>query len=180
MGITIHYKCLPASLDQATISPAENRLMDQSMSIAKTMLETAGVPYVERDRNITGRYCEASLELVGSAAGSELLTFGWSLKRDRWNGLQVIKTQYAADFMKTHVLVAEILWTWQGVGLIAPDIYDEGAYLPHRDLDQLAESQAMMAVISGQIDVVLQKLGLTYETSRPGGGTYRHWPRHLI
>ena len=162
MGITIHYTFLPADLDPTAKPMAAHRLMAQAADIVAPTLRQAGIPCQLPPPVINETEYYQAVIAEGPGDGSEWLLLGWRrlYASEPWSGDQFVKTQYARDFGLTHVAFCESLLRLTAAGLVDPDIFDEGNYLPDRNPEALGHSHQDMAATLGAVGDLLQALKL--------------------
>jgi len=78
-----------------------------------------------------------------------------------WTGSSFCKTQYAKEFLKSHLLVIKILDKCKQIGILKR-VRDEGDYWETRDLDRLAQEVNSMTV-------TMQKLFGEFKRNLPSG-----------
>ena len=178
MGITIHYQFLPESFDPRQDPLAAHSRISEAADIAIPMLQAAGIPceLSAPNRSETNWYQE--IVCSGPGEGAEPLRLGWRRRTADmdWSGRQFSKTQYASDFGLTHIAHCEAIMALVDAGLVAPDVLDEGDYLPERNPDQMGRTQQQMVALRGAFGDLLQGMNVAHRARTPGGGFYHFRP----
>ena len=178
LGTTIRYRFLPESFDPRQDPLTAQLRISQAVDIAIPVLEAAGIPceLPPPARDETDWYQE--IVCSGPGAGTEPLRLGWRrLTADLpWSGEQFSKTEYARNFGLAHITFCEALMALVEDGFVAPDILDEGEYLPDRNPERMDLSQRQMVAMIGAIGDVLQDMNVPHNAITPGGGIYEFRP----
>lgn len=91
----------------------------------------------------------------GEGCESSDLGFYKRPRQQYWRCREFCKTQYAAEFVRCHLLVVKMIDLAKKVGLEIVDIHDEGEYYETRDINKLAESiNASTAMIESVLGVL--------------------------
>ena len=178
LGITIHYRFQPVSFDPRQDPVTAHTRISEATDIAVPVLEAAGIPCELPPPVRDEKSWYQEIVCSGPGQGTEPLRLGWRrLTTDHpWSGAQYSKIQYARDFAHSHIAHCEALMALATAGLVAPDIKDEGEYLPDRNPNRLDISYQHMAAMMGAIGDVLQDMNVSYTAKTPGGGVYDFVP----
>ena len=147
MAITVFYRMQPERLDFAAEPDEARRRALECADVASSMLLRAGIDFKKSKLKADDGECRISVTPVGAGFGCESLSFGWNLVlrhdpadgrvHNAIDGQRWCKTQYARDYLRTHVAVCHILASLQDHGLVST-ILDEGEYLPHYSMERAA------------------------------------------
>ena len=174
LGISIHYRFLPERLDPKLEPLTAHLRISEAADIAIPALRAAGIPceLSAPIHNETNWYQE--IVCSGPGEGAEPLRLGWRrLTTDRdWSGRQFSKTQYSRDFGLVHIAHCETIMALVDAGLVAPDIVDEGNYLPERNHEQMNRTRQQMGAMMGAVGDLLQSMNVAHRARTPGGGFY--------
>ena len=178
LGTTIHYRFLPESFDPRQDPLTAQLRISQAVDIAIPVLEAADIPceLPPPAREETEWYQE--IVCSGPGGGTEPLRLGWRRRTADlpWSGEQFSKTEYARNFGQAHIAFCEALMALVNAGLVAPDIDDEGRYLPDRNPERMDLSHRQMVAMIGAIGDVLHDMNVPHNAITPGGGVYEFMP----
>ena len=183
MGITINYTFLNYTFLPENVAPRQDPLtahnhISQAADIAIPVLQ---------GRRHTLRTVAARPQRNGLVSGDPLLR-PRAARRTTAPGLaqpdcrsplvwrQFSKTQYASDFARAHIAHCEALMALVAAGPVAPDIEDEGGYLPNRNPKRLDLTHQQMAAMMGAIGYLLPRMNIPHHTKTPGGDIYEFRP----